>query len=1170
MGLGLAVGNPPGIAAAETSDTGPAPVKTDSETTDTPTGDSDDTNPPSASDSDDTTASSSRSSTTERRRPFSIVRSSGGARTAVRTNPNKPSPPIDDDSSSAVRSSGGGNTSIRDWRRDLLTRIDFRGDSDDVSTEAPKPPTGGSRGRTTTAATPKTLSPKKRKPVEDTTISTVISPRIDVSAGSNTVHTDAASRSATPPGPIPTTRTTINTTTSHVAPATPRISAASATPMRASVRAVAGVLGLVGVAPSATGDSVPPPEHPGLWALLAWTRREFERTVRPSAITAPPVPTLVSQTVDLTRPPVDLKAAELQAVQAVSASPTQQPGPLAWLRDQIAQTLFNQPPTVTVDSTQTSQDLTGVTTGLLQATDPEGDPLTYTVTRQPDNGTVVVNADGTFTYTPDAGFAGPDTFTVRATDDTGSVVHRLLRAVFPGLHSDSTDVQVVAATADTIDVGGQPYGVVVSPDGTRTYVAGGGNDQVVVIDNATNQVIARVEVGDGSAPRGVAVSPDGTRVYVANLGTSHVSIIDTDTNTVIDTIDVGDPASAIALSPNGDRVYVTERAGSGAGTLTVIDTGTKDTIASVPVGDEPSDVVVSPSGDQVYVTNRFSDSVSLYVPGSTEVITIDAGKSPIGIALSDDGRRAYIVNDYDNTVTVLDTTDSHTVTTIDVGDEPFGIAVNGDRAYVTNASGNSVTVIDTSTNSVVSTIAVDGQQPLDLALSPDGSRAYVTNYDSGTVSVLTLASATSTPASPRLGLGTVFGWIGNQVSQTLFNQSPTATYDSADLVQNTDGTITGLVAATDPENDTVTYVVTQAPEHGTVDLNSDGTFTYTPNDGYFGPDSFQVRAADSGSLIHGLLRLVNPNFHTDTVTVSLTSHEVSTIDVGGQPAAVVVAPDGMHTYVSAPAQGGNAIKVIDNQTNTVVATIALGDTNPGAIAITPDGTQVYVPDQDGTTVTVIDTSTNTVKDTITLPDAEGALADVAISPDGKQAYVSQAGERGTVWFIDTETNAVTDTVFLDSYPYPLNLTAGDGRLYFISDGDSLVVMDTDTKDILGSVPVSVSPKGTAITADGDLVYVVSNDSLDGRIQVIDTSDRTVVRQAALKTLPSAVALSDDGVAAFVTDVEKNTVSVIDTGTLQVLSTVAVGDVPVAVAFGSNGRVYVANEESGTVSVITLP
>ena len=56
----------------------------------------------------------------------------------------------------------------------------------------------------------------------------------------------------------------------------------------------------------------------------------------------------------------------------------------------------------------------------LTATDPNNDPLTYSIVAQPLHGTVAPPGPGTAsrTYTPTAGYLGPDSFTFKANDGT--------------------------------------------------------------------------------------------------------------------------------------------------------------------------------------------------------------------------------------------------------------------------------------------------------------------------------------------------------------------------------------------------------------------------------------------------------------------------------------------------------------------------------------------------------------------------------------------------------------------------------------------------------------------------------------------------------------------------------------------------------------------------------
>ena len=68
---------------------------------------------------------------------------------------------------------------------------------------------------------------------------------------------------------------------------------------------------------------------------------------------------------------------------------------------------------------ETYKNLPG--TGKLKASDPEGQAMTYTVIRQPKRGTVEIQSDGSFTYTPKKHKVGVDSFIFTATDPAGKV-----------------------------------------------------------------------------------------------------------------------------------------------------------------------------------------------------------------------------------------------------------------------------------------------------------------------------------------------------------------------------------------------------------------------------------------------------------------------------------------------------------------------------------------------------------------------------------------------------------------------------------------------------------------------------------------------------------------------------------------------------------------------------
>jgi VCBS repeat-containing protein len=82
---------------------------------------------------------------------------------------------------------------------------------------------------------------------------------------------------------------------------------------------------------------------------------------------------------------------------------------------------WNDPPIAVSDSYTTNEDtaLNIVAPGVLaNDTDADSDDLTAVLVSGPSNGTLVLNADGSFSYTPAANYNGPDSFTYTAYDGT--------------------------------------------------------------------------------------------------------------------------------------------------------------------------------------------------------------------------------------------------------------------------------------------------------------------------------------------------------------------------------------------------------------------------------------------------------------------------------------------------------------------------------------------------------------------------------------------------------------------------------------------------------------------------------------------------------------------------------------------------------------------------------
>lgn len=77
------------------------------------------------------------------------------------------------------------------------------------------------------------------------------------------------------------------------------------------------------------------------------------------------------------------------------------------------------------------------------------------------------------------------------------------------------------------------------------------------------------------------------------------------------------------------------------------------------------------------------------------------------------------------------------------------------------------------------------------------------------------------------------------------NSAPTLSNSAISLSTAEDTQVSGAVTATDPDGDTLGYAIGTAPNNGSLTVNQDGTFTYTPNDDYFGDDSATIVVSDS-------------------------------------------------------------------------------------------------------------------------------------------------------------------------------------------------------------------------------------------------------------------------------------------------------------------------------------
>jgi YVTN family beta-propeller protein len=288
---------------------------------------------------------------------------------------------------------------------------------------------------------------------------------------------------------------------------------------------------------------------------------------------------------------------------------------------------------------------------------------------------------------------------------------------------------------------------------------------------------------------------------------------------------------------------------------------------------------------------------------------------------------------------------------------------------------------------------------------------------------------------------------------------------------------------------------------------------------------------------------------------------IATVPLGssiGGGMAIDITNDSL--YVSKP--GANVVSVIDLTTNTVSATIPTP--SPGRIAVDSVDHRAYVVNGGQNAVTVIDTTSNQVVDSI------GGMSNpigVAVDPGTHTVYVANYDSE-VVSVIDTTTHpaTVSNTGYAGSRPWAMDVDPTTHKAYAATLFGSSVAVVSGT-DVTNSVYGFAGPIQVTVDPSSQRAYVVNNNS-EG-VSVIDTNTEANLGTFSAGSGPSDIAVDPDTGIGYVTNRNDNTVSVIDLTDNTVIGTVPVGEFPLFVEVDpTTHRAYVANND-GTVSVIAL-
>ncbi|CAL66806.1 secreted protein containing hyalin domain [Christiangramia forsetii KT0803] len=448
----------------------------------------------------------------------------------------------------------------------------------------------------------------------------------------------------------------------------------------------------------------------------------------------------------------------------------------------------NDAPVAVDDSANTDEDTAVEIAVLNNDSDPDNDPLSVTETTTPENGTVVINENGTITYTPNENYNGTDSFEYTITDG-----------------NDGFDSATV-----TITIGGVNDAPVAVDDSANTD-----EDtavEIAVLNNDSDPDNDPLSVTETTTPENgtVVINENGTITYTPNEnynGTDSFEYTITDGNDGFDsatvTITIGgvnDAPVAVDDSANTDE----------------------DTAVEIAVLNNDSD----PDNDPLSVTETTTPENGTVVINENGTITYTPNENYNGTDSFE-----YTITDGN------DGFDSATVTITIGGVNDAPIAVD-DSANTDEDTAVEIAVLNNDSDP-------DGDD-LIVVSTTSPNNGIVTINENGTI---TYSPNDNFNGQDTFDY-TIEDEEGLQDTATVtvtvnpVNDAPIALDDTATTDQDTPVIVSVLENDSDIDGGELVVTETTTPGNGEVTINTDGTVTYTPNDSFTGVDTFEYTISD--------------------------------------------------------------------------------------------------------------------------------------------------------------------------------------------------------------------------------------------------------------------------------------------------------------------------------------
>jgi YVTN family beta-propeller protein len=817
----------------------------------------------------------------------------------------------------------------------------------------------------------------------------------------------------------------------------------------------------------------------------------------------------------------------------------------------------------------------GAVSGSVHVTDPDNDPLSYTLSAaiDPNVGVVVVDSQtGAWTFRPTtqarlaAWLADGTTtaeFSITAFDGEAAVPVTIVVTIDPaanfalgGLDADTSRAgTVVAVSADghvyldapdgisvinpdgssggSIALGFHPWDAVLGPDGRIYATDYDGDTGVVVVDPSEPQTHSVFAAVSGAA--GLAFGPDG-RLYVANLDHRSLVVVATD-GTVLHTIDLGDGyyPTDVAVGADG-RIYVADFSDDYSSTrLTVrnADGSIAKTLYhenSAPLGDYVLTLGVAvDSHGVVYLTDGNHDVLEVFSPDG-ESATLHLPDATRGLAVGNDGQ-IYSVGYDTHIVTVITPIMLQDSSFYSTTDNSTGVVTGG--LNVLDPGGHVTYAVSSPVDPALGAVAIDSATGQWSFTPSDQARlaAWTAQHDITAMFTITTSDGAEIEVS-----ASITGTVDVDVDAVQVDGAPTGVAVGAD----------GRVYLADRSNHTVTVLAADGSIETTIELGVTPYAIVATSDGSGG-----IILVSNG--IDNILTTIDPSDGFAVSSVELTFHPgaIGGLAVGGD-GRIYVASDDDNTVMVYGADG--------------TAEHAIDVDHPTALAVDSDG-RLFVVGSDYTGyLNIYDPDATLISSWVMGGDPRG----VAVDADG-HIFISDR-DGGTRDFVIVSSDGTTSEAFgLGAAGWGVAVD-NKGRVYVANPYDGTVTVvslpgaTTPTNPVDPPRTITVSDLaavvGIAVDRNGRVYVTGSPEANSTPILAVVDSTGSVVKVADLGTQPYDVAVGPDG-RIYVSDYGSGTVSALDPAADYSSEVVVTQPNVVALAFDHTGRLYATSFDDAT-------